>query len=92
MVTQACVCKKKILTSIDIESSWEFCVIRTDVPKEDTKGINVDSIVIRTGEKFRGHVDRDAYNGQPDDKDYFMAMACLASRRSKDPSRQVMIV
>ena len=43
--------------------TWQFCVIGTNVPEEDAKGVDVDRVVIRTSEEFRCHVDRCADNG-----------------------------
>jgi deoxycytidylate deaminase len=38
----------------------------------------------------RGPPERPNHQDNDNDKDHFMAMACLASLRSKDPTRQVM--
>jgi hypothetical protein len=35
---------------------------------------------------------RPSHPDNDNDKDHFMAMACLASRRSKDPTRKVYII
>lgn len=37
--------------------TWQFGVIGTNVPEQDTKGVDVDRVVVRTSKEFRCHVD-----------------------------------
>ena len=43
--------------------TWQFGVIGTNVPEQDTKSVDVDRVVVWTSEEFRCHVDRGADYG-----------------------------